>query len=82
MAEGLKLFYSYAHEDEKLRDELHQYLTAAREEGLFDEWHDRDICPGADWNKAISDHLRSSHIILLLISKDFVASDYIRGVEL
>jgi CheY-like chemotaxis protein len=76
------LFYSYAHEDEPLRDELQDHLAILERRGVIRSWHDRAIVPGHDWSREIDSHLRQADLVLLLISKDFIASDYIMGVEL
>jgi CheY-like chemotaxis protein len=76
------LFYSYAHEDEALRNELQDHLMILERRGVIRSWHDRAIVPGHDWSHEIDQHLRSADVVLLLISKDFIASDYIMGVEL
>jgi tetratricopeptide (TPR) repeat protein len=78
----LKLFYSYAHEDEELRDELKKHLTLLHREGVISEWHDRAIVPGQEWDEEIKTQLDEADIILLLVSPDFLASDYIHRVEL
>jgi hypothetical protein len=44
-------------------------------------WYDRDISAGSEWAREIDSHLDAAHIILLLISPDFIASDYCYGVE-
>ncbi|WP_158680240.1 hypothetical protein [Nostoc sp. 'Lobaria pulmonaria (5183) cyanobiont'] len=41
--QAIEVFYSYAHEDEKLRDKLEKHLTLLRREGVITEWHDRKI---------------------------------------
>ena len=76
------LFYSYAHEDEALRDELQGHLKLLERRGLLAPWHDRRIVPGADWSGAIDGYLRKAELVLLLVSKDFIESDYIMGTEL
>ena len=81
-AAPVTLFYSYAHEDETLRDELQGHLKLLERRGLLAPWHDRRIVPGADWSGAIDSYLRSAELVLLLISKDFIESDYIMGTEL
>ena len=78
----LNLFYSYAHEDEPLRDELQGHLGILQRRGVIDAWYDRDIPPASEWNREIDRHLRSADIVLLLVSADFIASDYIWGREL
>ena len=45
-------------------------------------WHDRRIEPGADWKKEIDKNLEEADIVLLLISADFMASQYCTGIEM
>ncbi|HMW24168.1 MAG TPA: M4 family metallopeptidase, partial [Burkholderiaceae bacterium] len=78
----LEIFYSYAHEDEKLRDALAKYLTPLKQQGIITEWHDRCIVAGEPWGSAIDSHLESAKIILLLVSVDFIASSYCWDKEL
>ncbi len=78
----VEVFYSYAHEDEKLRDKLDNHLTLLQREGLISEWHDRQIEAGDDWESEINAHLDSAQVILLLVSDDFIASDYCYSVEM
>lgn len=80
--EPVDLFYSYAHEDEKLRDELDGHLALLRRKGVIRPWHDRGIVPGQQWDAAIDAQLGSADLILLLVSMDFLKSDYIWGKEL
>src|SRR5262249_46305512 len=81
-AQSVTLFYSYAHKDEMLRDELEKHLSTLRRQGVIAEWHDRKITGGTDWAQAIDTQLTTASIILLLISPDFIASDYCYGVEM
>lgn len=74
-------FYSYAHRDEEARDRLAVYLAPLRHNGRIVEWHDRKIEPGTDWNASISSRLDSANLVLMLLSPDFLASDYCFGVE-
>jgi TIR domain len=76
------LFYSYAHKDEELRDQLDKHLHLLERQGLITSWHDREIRAGDNWANEIDTHLESAQIILLLISADFLASDYCYGVEM
>ena len=73
---------SYAHADEAHRKTLAKHLSALEDEGLIAVWHDRKITGGREWAGAIDDALRSADIVLLLISADFLASDYCNDVEL
>lgn len=81
-AKPIELFYSYAHEDEELRDELEKALTILHRQGIITNWHDRRIGAGTEWEGQIDKHLESADIILLLISADFLSSDYCWGVEM
>jgi TIR domain len=67
----LNVFYSYAHKDAKLRDELGKHLFPLKRQGLIVDWYDRDINAGKEWEQEIDDHLNTAHIILILISSDF-----------
>ena len=77
----LEVFFSYSHRDEDLRDELEKHLSLLDHSGLIAGWHDRRIDAGAEWSDEIDSHARSAQIILLLISSDFLASEYCYGVE-
>ncbi|HUT34009.1 MAG TPA: COR domain-containing protein [Planctomycetota bacterium] len=79
--EPARLFYSYAHEDERLRDELEVQLKLFQRRGLILHWHDRCITPGKEWHQQIDHYLNEANIILLLVSPDFLASDYCCDVE-
>jgi hypothetical protein len=65
-----------------LRAELDKHLTILQRQGIIETWHDRKITPGTEWQGAIDEHLCSAHMILLLISSDFMASEYCYDVEL
>jgi TIR domain len=78
----VEVFYSYAHEDASLRDTLEKHLSLLSRQGLIKEWHDRRIVPGTNWAQAIDEHMERASVILLLISADFLASDYCFGIEM
>src|SRR2546421_1318003 len=78
---SVEVFYSYAHEDETLRDELKKHLSNLKRQGVITDWYDRDISAGSEWNEEIERHLNSAKVILLLVSPDFMNSDYINDVE-
>ena len=65
-----------------MRDKLEKHLSALRRENVISGWHDRKIMPGAEWKDQIDEHIETSHIILLLISAEFINSDYCYDVEL
>lgn len=78
----IKLFYSYAHSDEEYRNELEKHLSTLRHRGVIKEWFDRKIVPSDHWGSEISKHLEEAHIILLLVSVDFLNSTYCFNIEM
>ncbi|MEK7395523.1 MAG: COR domain-containing protein, partial [Candidatus Poribacteria bacterium] len=79
---ALRLFYSYSHKDEEFRDELETHLKLMQRQGLIESWHDRKITAGDEWKDQIDDNLERADIILLLVSADFIASDYCYDIEM
>jgi internalin A len=67
--------------NEVLRDELETHLKLLQRQGVISTWHDRKILPGSEWNREIDRDLERAKIILLLISADFMASDYCWDTE-
>jgi DNA polymerase III delta prime subunit len=76
------VFISYAHEDELLRQQLEAHLSVLRRQGLVATWQDRQIVPGTEWAEEIDVHLETARLVLLLISPDFLASEYCYGIEM
>lgn len=72
----IKIFYSYSHKDEKHRKSLETHLSLMSRNEVILEWHDRKISAGQEWEKEIDNNIKSSDIILLFVSSDFIASDY------
>jgi internalin A len=81
-SQPVRLFYSYSHKDETLRDELETHLKLLQREGLVETWHDRKIEAGDRWKQEIDENLQRADIILLLVSADFIASDYCYKAEM
>lgn len=81
-SESIKVFYSYSHKDERLRNKLDNHLSLLERQGIISEWHDRMIEAGEDWESEINENLNDARIILLLVSDDFIASDYCYSLEM
>ncbi|AKG23906.1 TIR domain-containing protein [Calothrix sp. 336/3] len=79
--DAVEVFFSYAHEDEKMRNDLEKHLSLLKRQGIITGWHDRKISAGREWNDEIDTHLNTAKVILLLISSAFMASDYCWDVE-
>jgi hypothetical protein len=78
----LEVFVSYAHEDRKLRDKLAKHLSNLRNQQIITDWFDGDIIEGTEWEPQILTHLQNAHIILLLISANFLASKFCYSTEM
>lgn len=76
------VFFSYSHADEALRDQLEKQLSMLKRQGAIATWHDRRIGAGNVIDAAIDEHIDSDEIILLLVSPDFLASDYCYDIEM
>ncbi|WP_421085511.1 TIR domain-containing protein [Priestia sp. MF3] len=80
--ESIDIFFSYSHEDESYRKQLEKHLAIMKRQGIINGWSDRDINAGDEWKTSISDKLESAKVVLLLISADFLASDYCYDIEM
>lgn len=78
----ISIFFSYAREDELLRDELAKHLKLLVRQGIIKTWYDREITAGSDWAGQIDKNMELAQVILLLVSADFLASDYCYDVEM
>ena len=76
------VFFSYSHADEALRDQLEKHLAVLRRSEVIETWHDRRIVAGDALSPRIAAELERADIILLLVSRDFIASDYCYDIEM
>lgn len=76
------VFFSYCHVDEAMRDQLEVQLSMLKRQGVISTWHDRRIRAGENFSAAIDEHVNQDEIILLLISPDFLASEYCYNIEM
>jgi hypothetical protein len=76
------VFYSYSHKDERYRNQLSVSLSTLRRAGAIEEWYDRRITAGNQWADEIAQQLDAAQLILLLVSLDFIGSDYCYGKEM
>ena len=79
---GASIFVSYVHEDEELKKELDKYLKVPKRSSKVRIWNDRQLIAGQERDEAIMSELGKARIILLLISVDFNASDFIWDKEI
>ena len=77
----IKLFISYAHEDQEYLDRLLIQLASMQRKNLIENWSDKAIAAGDKWDDAIKRAIEEASIVLFLVSPHFLASDYIHAVE-
>lgn len=67
--------------DQNLLQELIKQLSSLRRRGIIENWHPRMIGAGEEWKGQVDEHLKTADIILLLVSPDFINSDYCWDIE-
>jgi len=77
-----EVFLSYARKDAKWRNDLVTILAPAIRGKALDLWYDEKIKPGRDWRKEIQDAMNRCRVGVLLVSKHFLASEFITNDEL
>jgi len=73
---AVRVFISYSHRDKQYRDELLRHLAPLRLMGLISDLHDGKLTAGADWSTELREYLESSPVILLLVSNDYLSSQF------
>ncbi len=81
MKDRTKVFISYSHKDVSYLDDLKAHLRPLGRAGL-EIWEDQQMKPGALWQEEIAEALRKARVGVLLVSADFLASDFIAEKEL
>ncbi len=81
-----KVIISHSHKDEKyperLKIHLSGYLGSKGDEDLVDIWDDTEISSSTNWEEEIKESLKSAKVAVVLVSADFLASEFIRDHEL
>jgi hypothetical protein len=75
-------FISYSHKDKKYLQELQNHLVPYVRSEVLDIWDDTNLLPGSKWYEEIEKALASTRIAILLVSANFLASEFIRTIEL
>lgn len=78
----MKAFISYSHRDSEALGRLHVHLAPLRREGRLEAWFDREILAGDELDDEIKEQLESCELFLLLVSPDFLNSDYCVDTEM
>ncbi len=77
-----RLFISYSSNDTATMKRLATHLEPLRKSGDIEMWYDHMIEPGTKWNNAIHQEMEKADVFVMLLSADFVASDYITAHEI
>ena len=80
--DSIKIFCCYARKDRALQDQLVKHMEPLRRSGRVTTWYDRELLPGMEWKQEIDKHLNTSEIVLLLVSPNFMGSDYCYSTEM
>jgi hypothetical protein len=76
-----KVFVSYSHVDHEWRDRLMAHLAVLERQGRVDLWADTRIRIGDEWRRDLDDELLTCRIALLVVSANFLSSQFIQEVE-
>jgi len=76
------VFISYSHKDKEWLDKLQIALKPLIRGEKVTVWDDTQIMPGSNWYKEINNAIEKSRIAILLVSPNFLASDFIYKEEL
>lgn len=79
---GIRVFISYSHADEQYMQELRSHLIHLKRQGIIEIWDDSQMMSGQSWTETINRELEQANIILMLVSSDYLASDYIYEKEM
>jgi hypothetical protein len=73
---ALRVFVSYSHDDEALREQLDKHLAPLKRQRLIESWNDRRLLAGEGIDDGIRKELETADVILLLVSASFIHSEY------
>lgn len=82
MARPVDIMFCYAHSDDEHLQQLKNHLSPLERTGLVRFWHDRMVAPGKNYHQVNASHLNTAQLILILVSSDFLSSNYSYDVEL
>jgi hypothetical protein len=77
-----EIFISYSHKDIDWLDRLMIHLNPLIRNEKISVWNDKYIQPGSNWKEELKEIIAQSRIAILLVSPNFLASDFIMNEEL
>jgi internalin A len=82
MRTSVRAFISYSFKDQAFRETLEVHLSPLKRMGLIEAWHDGKLTPGGAWETEIMTEFEQAELINLLVSPDYLASDYCWDIEM
>src|SRR5687767_3085904 len=82
MNQRMAVFVSYSHADRRWVDRLRVHLVPLIREEELDLWEDSRILAGKRWRQEIANAIDRAAVAVLLVSADFLASDFVASEEL
>jgi TIR domain-containing protein len=79
----MDVFISYSHQDHAWKDRVVTFMNCMRKQRNlgYTTWDDGEIHPSEDWNKNIGEAITQARVAVLLVSADFLSSDFINDTE-
>ncbi|MEM9387444.1 MAG: toll/interleukin-1 receptor domain-containing protein [Pseudomonadota bacterium] len=80
----MDVFISYSHKDREWKDRIVSFLEGLRRQGYLEyrTWSDEEIRPGQEWPAVIRHAIDRAKVAILLLSADFLASEFINETEI
>ena len=82
MANPPRIFVSYSHKDKSWLEEFRSHIQPLIRGGHIDPWEDSKIAPGQEWHKEITKAIEAADIAVLLVTSNFLDSEFIANEEL
>lgn len=81
-ASPIQIFVIYAREDLRHLQALEKHCKNLERQKEIEVWHDKKLIPSTEWEPELLRRLRGAHIVMILVTPSFMASDFIHDVEL
>jgi hypothetical protein len=80
--DGAPIFISYSHQDKRWLEQLQNHLRPYIRNRSLAIWVDTQMAPGTKWREEMERALNAATVAILLVSSNYLASDFIANEEL